>query len=200
MKRVRNADEEQPDEEGGEDVDKLVTRHEDSIYFYASVSMQSVIKLLSCVHEAKRDGIRTIFLHIHSYGGDAFAGLVAYHHLHNEESLHIVTIVDGMAASAATFILLAGEERRAYRFSFVLIHQLTHGIFGKYRDMVDEMNNTHSLMKVFVRLYKERTSMTPKAIHTLLKSEKALTASQCYSRGIIDAIISSSSPSSHLSI
>ena len=169
-------------------VEKLVTRHEEVIYFYSEVTLVSVSLLLKHIRDAKQGGIREVFLHIHSYGGDAFAGLIAYHHIRNE-TVRVVTVVDGMAASAATFLLLAGEERMAHRFSFVLIHQLSGGMFGKYRDMVDEMNNTHNLMKVVARLYKERTSMTSKCIQGLLKTEVALSSVQCCKRGIVHSVI-----------
>ena len=179
---------EEEEEEGGDASSLLVERQENTITFFADVSLRSVSRLLALVHEARRDGFAELHLHIHSYGGDAFAGLVAYHRL-REARVKLVTYVDGMAASAATFLLLAGETRRAFPHSFVLIHQLSGGMFGKYRDLIDEMNNTHDLMKVFVRLYKERTTMKVSQIKALLTTERCIPALRCVAKGIVHEVV-----------
>ena len=49
-----------------------------------------------------------------------------------------MTVIDGFVASAASFMLLGGAERRASSRSFLLVHQLRGTFEGKYCDFVDE--------------------------------------------------------------
>ena len=128
-----------------------------------------------------------ISIHINSNGGDAYAGLAAYHHI-LRNPLPVTTYVDSFVASAATFLLLAGEKRIAMKHGFVLIHQVSTAFFGKYHDMVDEMANTHDLMKAFRTLYSDRTSMTKDRLEELLRSERAIDAETCLKDGVVHTV------------
>lgn len=66
---------------------------------------------------------------INSGGGDVFDG-VAIHSLLARHPGTVTTYVDGLAASAASFIMLAGERVVASRNSMVMIHDAMTGVFG----------------------------------------------------------------------
>ena len=85
-----------------------------------------------------------IFLYIHTDGGDAYAGLSAMDHIKNMR-VPVHTVVDGLCASAGTFILMGGEKKYALRHSSVLIHQLRLGFWGTYEDLKDEMQNSDKI-------------------------------------------------------
>lgn len=59
--------------------------------------------------------------------------------------LHITTVADGTCCSAATFLLLGGDERRMGRHSHILIHQISTGFFGKFRELKDELDTCKKL-------------------------------------------------------
>lgn len=70
-----------------------------------------------------------INVRINSGGGDVFDG-VAIHSLLARHPGTVTTYVDGLAASAASFIMLAGERVVASRNSMVMIHDAMTGVFG----------------------------------------------------------------------
>ena len=57
------------------------------------------------------------------------------------------TYIDGLIASAATFLFLAGKKRFMTENSNILIHQISTGFWGKFEDLKDEYKNTTELMK-----------------------------------------------------
>ena len=190
MKRTRcTADESEIEalgQEGG------VTRDGVAVYFHTDVTKASVLALLKCVREASACATQhthplhkpTVYLYIHSGGGDAYAGLSGMDHLlHN--SVPITTVADGMVASAATFLLLAGSHRIAFRHSFLLIHQLSTGFEGKYAEMLDEVHNSHALMDTLRSIYRERTSLPPKRMERLLHKEVTMDAEHCLKDGFV---------------
>lgn len=192
MKRRRprfGGDDETAEEEG--DDEKHVKQLHHKIFFYADVSIGSVQRLYECLLEANKHALTCsvgeVHLHIHSHGGDACAGFAAYHHL-RKNILPIVTYVDGMVCSAATFLLMAGRRRVCGTHGFVLIHQISTGFFGKYNDMIDELQNTKDLMQACRNLYTEHTTMSPERLEELLKSERAISAQVCLEDGIVHAI------------
>lgn len=66
---------------------------------------------------------------INSGGGDVFDG-VAMHSLLARHPGGVTTHVDGLAASAASFIMLAGDEVKASRNAMVMIHDAMTGTWG----------------------------------------------------------------------
>lgn len=83
---------------------------------------------------------------INSPGGDVFQG-VAIHSLLARHPGTVTTYVDGLAASAASFIMLAGDRIVAARNAFVMIHDAmtmtygngdTHRAAGELLDKVSE--------------------------------------------------------------
>ena len=186
------------DEEEGADEEAYVRVHGSAVYFYSDVTRASVLKLMQCLREAHANSIRhasavgptpAVYLYIHSGGGDSFAGLSAYDHI-ALSGIPVVAVADGVVASAATFLYLAADVRLALAHAFVRIHQVSIlGFEGKYADMVDEMQNTHTLMAQIEDLYVTRTTMTKERVRELLKTEVDMHAAQCVANGIAHDVV-----------
>jgi ATP-dependent protease ClpP protease subunit len=187
-KRVRLSDD---NEDDNEDESKHVKQWGNKVFFYADVTTESVHALYEAVNEANKNATVStpseVHLHLNSQGGDAYAGFAAYHIL-KKNPLPIITYVDGLVCSAATFLLMTGKKRVASKHAFVLIHQVSTGFFGKYNDMIDEMQNTHDLMEACRNLYTDHTTMSPQRLEELLKSERAVNAKTCLDDGIVHLI------------
>lgn len=192
-KRPRFAvvEESSSDEEDAGGVEGVTTEGA-SVYFYAEVSRKTVLKLVQCLAKATNHALRhaedvntcSIYLYIHSGGGDAFAGLSAFDHIRNNR-VHVVTVIDGYVASAATFLVLGGEHRVAMKHSTMLIHQLSTGFWGKFSDLIDEVQNSKSLMDTIKQVYADHTCMSKKKIECLLSKEKNMHAEKCLSLGFV---------------
>ena len=167
------------------------------VYFYADVTKTNVLKLIGCLHEATMAALRQtpafrdpeVVCYIHSDGGDAFSGLSAYDHIRRNR-VPVTTIADGMVASSASIMLLGGSRRLAHQHSFVLIHQLSvAGFFGKYVDLLDEVQNSTDLMNNFRSIYQDRTKLTTKRMEQLLKKELMLDARMCLQEGFVEELV-----------
>lgn len=75
-----------------------------------------------------------IHLHINSPGGSVFDGLAIYNTLKNHDA-KVIGIVDGMAASAASFILQAADTRQMSRSAQVMIHDAKAFAGGNAKQM-----------------------------------------------------------------
>ena len=85
------------------------------------------------------------------------------------------TYIDGLIASAATFLFLAGKKRFMTENSNILIHQISTGFKYKFEDLKDEYKNTTELMKIAKKIYTDNTSMSKKTIDDIIKRELYLT-------------------------
>jgi ATP-dependent Clp protease protease subunit len=134
-----------------------------------------------------------VFIYIHSNGGDAFAGLSGMDHIRFNR-VPVTTIVDGMVASAASFLLLGASVRKCMPNSFVRIHQVSiMGFDGKFDEFQDEYQNSNSLMDTVRNVYLSNTSMSRKRLEEILKKEIDMNAHTCVREGIVQSIIQETS-------
>lgn len=92
-------------------------------WFSEGISAADVAALL------REAGPGPVNVRINSPGGDVFDG-VAIHSLLARHPGTITTYVDGLAASAASFIMLAGDRVVAARNAFVMIHDAMTFTYG----------------------------------------------------------------------
>jgi ATP-dependent Clp protease protease subunit len=191
-KRPRCADEE---EDAPDNAEECVVTVRDCVYFSAEVEPKYTVKLIRAMDEASDYALKTclwpcdarIYLYINSGGGCAFSGLSAMDHIRNNR-VPVVTIADGYVASAATFMLLGGAERKTMRNAKILIHQLSTYFIGKYADLLDEVENSKELMESFRRVYADHTNLRGKELDSLLNKELHMNAHRSLECGFVDAI------------
>ena len=116
-KRLKRCAPEEESDTEDEDEQNNIKCIGNKIYFYAvnkKTSLDLHEKLAEAAkfaHSNETPGEKpTIYLFIHSDGGDAYVGLSLYDHLQRMNT-RVVTIADGFVASAASLILLGGHER-----------------------------------------------------------------------------------------
>jgi ATP-dependent protease ClpP protease subunit len=116
---------------------------ENNLYFYGDITESNILELNATLHELdKKLSVTNVFLdirpvinlHINSYGGSLFAGLATVDVIRNLNS-EVHSYVEGAAASAATIISVACTKRFIGKYSKMLIHQLSSGLYGKYNEL-----------------------------------------------------------------
>jgi ATP-dependent protease ClpP protease subunit len=171
---------------------------ENKIYFFCNVGEREVLELVKTIRhldiEMQYLSLRLsippvpIELHIHSGGGDIFAGLAATDAIMKCKT-PIHTYVEGSVASAATLMSIAGDKRYISKNAFMLIHQLSSFmVHGKFEEFKDEMKNQESLMESIKNIYLKRTNMTKKKMEELLRHDLWLNAQECIKLGLVDEI------------
>jgi len=168
------------------------------IYFYCEVSDQTITKLITTLKKLeinlrkkalKLDGYKPkIKIYIRSPGGDVYAGFSGMDHI-CASKVPVTTIADGLCASAATFLLLAGKKRYMTPNSHVLIHQISSGGFwGKYEELKDDLKHCNKLMDQLKNLYTTRCEIPEKKLSKLMKRDIYLSAEDCLEFKVVDSI------------
>tara|TARA_R110000851_G_scaffold289761_1_gene443953 strand:- start:4994 stop:5638 length:645 start_codon:yes stop_codon:yes gene_type:complete len=180
------------------DSDDKVERIDNRIWFYSEVTRPKILELnkeirtlgIEIANSATRleSEMVNIYLHINSYGGSVFAGLSAVDYIKRSKA-PITSIVDGCAASAATLISVSCSHRVMSENSFMLIHQLSSGMWGTYEHMKDEMENCEALMTTIKKIYNEHTKIPKRKLNQILKRDLWFDAKTCLEYGLVDDII-----------
>ena len=170
------------------------------IFFYSEVEQSKILEMNKSLYSISSQNLArsiefdqepaAIKLHIKSYGGSVFAGLAGMDTINEiKERLPVITIVEGCAASAATFLSCVGTERHMRKNAHMLIHQLSSLVWGKYDEIKDEVDNLDRLMVTIKKIYKDYTKVPMKEIDAILKRDIWWDAETCKKYGLIDKII-----------
>ena len=176
----------------------LVHKDQNRIYFYYEVKRPKILVLNKMLRRLDKDLINransldtstpNIYLHIQSYGGSVFSAFSAIDYIRSSRT-PVHSIIEGCAASAATMMSVTAEKRYITSHSYMLIHQLSSGLWGKYEEIKDDMENCDKLMKMIKDIYAEYTKIPKKKLNEILKHDLWFDAEQCLEYGLVDEII-----------
>lgn len=99
--------------------------------------------------------VSEIELNIYSPGGEVFAAL-AMHALLVRHPARVVANIDGVAASAATILMLAADEIRMPENAYLMIHNATLLAAGDHRDLMKAADQLRKWTRDMADLYTAR--------------------------------------------
>jgi ATP-dependent protease ClpP protease subunit len=170
-----------------------VTFIDNHIYMYCSMTIkvqQQFIKIFRTVQNniQRFDMENTIYIHIHSEGGNIYVGFALMDIL-LKSKVKTIAIVEGQASSAASLVVLGCTYRTITENSFMLIHQLASNFWGKANQFEDESKNIKDLSNRLVVIYKNFTKLNSKKIEKVLKHDIYWDSQKCLEFGLIDEIL-----------
>lgn len=131
---------------------------------------------------------KPISLYITSNGGHVYQAFTIIDTIRGLK-VPVNTICKGYVASAGTLISLTGVKRFITEYSYMLIHEITFGGWGKYSFMSDNMENSRQIMEDIKKYYLKKTKMTIEEINEQLKKDICWNAEKCLEKGLVDEII-----------
>lgn len=139
--------------------------------------------------DLKALGDKDVTVHINSPGGDVFAA----HAIHNQLIAYagnVDVVIDGIAASAATIIAMAGARITMPTNSMMMIHNPAMGLDDHYTadDLDKYANALRAVRQSIIAAYMKRVSVDQAQIEQMMDAETWLTAQECVDMGLADAI------------
>lgn len=129
-----------------------------------------------------------INVYINSPGGEVFAANSVMRQLkaHNAK---VNVFVDGLAASAATVIAMAGDVVNMSRSSLMMIHNPLTSVRGNAADMKKAIGVLNKVKGTLLATYKEKTGLEEDVLSALMDAESWLDADEALAYNFIDKII-----------
>lgn len=130
-----------------------------------------------------------ITVRINSGGGELYAAISIYNRL--KELKNVITIVDGLAASAASIILQAGKIRKVYAGSQVMIHGASLFLYGSYniQGLEEKKKSLEAANHAALQSYLERTGLEIEQIKEDIKTTSWMTGKEVIEKGYADELI-----------
>lgn len=131
---------------------------------------------------------KALDVHINSCGGEVFEGFTIYNMLKAYEGYVTVTI-DGISASIASVIAMAGNSIKMNKASMMMIHNASGVSWGNAEEMEKVVRALHQIDEVIVGIYRDRTNLDEETIKEMMSKETYLTSDECLAKGFCDEII-----------
>lgn len=137
------------------------------------------------------DGKSSVTVHINSVGGSFYAGLAIYNRLRSLGA-KVTTINDSLAASAGSIIFMAGDTRKAYAGSNLMVHGVMGFLYGYYNvgDLKTTIKTLQAHDKALVAVYKEATGLDEETIRSAIAKDTYMTGQEAVDAGWADEVIS----------
>lgn len=143
----------------------------------------------SVSQELKRMGaVGEIHVRVNSYGGDAFDGMAIYQRL-AEHSARVVVHVDGIAASAASVIAMAGDEILIARGGFVMIHDAWVGAAGNATELRQSADRAEALSAQMAAIYVAKSKQPMATIRGWMAEEKTFGSDEAVAAGLATSVV-----------
>lgn len=163
-------------------------KSETDIYMYGCIGSWWGITAEEVKDMLLRVNTKVINVHLNSEGGDAFDG-VAIHNLLKQHSATVNIYIDGLAASAASTIAMAGDTIYMPKNTMLMIHEAWTYAAGNAKEMRKIADNLEKVNAAITESYFARFIGERKELEKLLEEEACLTAEECKALGFCDEIL-----------
>jgi HK97 family phage major capsid protein len=144
------------------------------------VTAQDFVRDLTAV------GDGPVEVRINSGGGDVFEAYAIYNALVGR--MGVTTIVDSLAASAASVIAMAGERRLMARTSQMMIHDASAYVGGNADEMQHMIDRLETVSGQIAGIYADTAGGEPDHWRALMRAETWFTPQQALESGLITEI------------
>lgn len=125
---------------------------------------------------------------INSPGGDVFAGVAIMNSLKDHDG-EITIIVDGLAASIASVIAMAGDKIIMNTGSMMMIHNAWSFAVGDSKEMRKVADQLDKIGESLKSVYSDRTGLDTETLSEMLDAETWMTADEAVEMGFADEAI-----------
>lgn len=154
---------------------------------YGEVSSANFVKELN-----KYKNVSKIHLRINSAGGDVFEANAIYNFLKDfakENKIEIIGYIDGLAASAASFLILAASKITMGLGALYMIHNPWTYAAGDSSKLAKQIELLDKIKDSILDIYMTKSKKTREEISSLMNSEKWFSAKEALEYGFVDEII-----------
>lgn len=168
------------------------------IYIYDAIGFFGV-EAETFIRDLERVDSQNISLRINSPGGNVFDGTAIYNALLRHPATVNVQI-DGLAASMASIIALAGDTVEMAENAFYMIHMPWSMVVGEAGDMRKEAEILDKLSETAIKTYARNSSLSEDEVRAAMADETWYSADEAKAAGFVDSIYTGSDPESQFDL
>lgn len=140
---------------------------------------------------------RDLVVRINSPGGSAFDGFAIFNMLSRHDG-RITVQIEALAASAASYIAMAGDDIEMPAASFMMIHNASVLAIGDKNTLDDAVKVLRRIDGAMAAIYAARTGVPIEEIAAMMDAETWMDAEEAVARGFATAVLANElAPAAH---
>ena len=148
---------------------------------YFGVSAEEIAKALDALSG------KAVTLRINSPGGDVFDGRAMYAAIRQHGN--VTAQIDGLAASAATYVAMAANSINMIDGGFMMIHNAWTLAFGNKNDFIELAGLLDKFDQSIINDYMKKTGKSAEEISAMMDAETWMSAQEALDMGFVDTVI-----------
>lgn len=129
----------------------------------------------------------TIYVRINSEGGSVFDGIAIYNTLIANKA-KVTVDIDGLAASIASIIAMAGDTIRMANNALFMVHDPWTFAMGSADELRDQADLLDKVRDQLVTTYVSRSSIDADKVSALMADETWMSSQEALDHGLIDEV------------
>lgn len=134
---------------------------------------------------AQLSTVRDLTVRINSPGGDVFDGVAIFNAI-SDHPANVTVVVDGVAASAASFIAQAGDRRCMNRAAQMMIHDASGMCYGNASDMAEMQALLDRISDTIAGIYADRSGVDAATWREAMRAETWYSPDEAVAAGLAD--------------
>ena len=131
--------------------------------------------------------VKNITLRINSIGGDVFEAQAMYSYLKSHPA-NVTVRIDGLAASAASLVAMAGDKVIMPANALMMIHNPAAFAMGEAEDMRDVADILDKVRDTIAAVYVAKTGMEREKVISMMDAETWMSAEEAHELGFCDEV------------
>ena len=160
-----------------------------TVYVYDVIDDLWGINADNFAREINALNVSTLHVRINSPGGDVFTARAMQTTL-SQHPAAVIAHVDGLAASAATFLAMAASKVHISEGAFFMIHKSWAFTVGNAEELRTQANLMDVVDSNIANDYSRRTGINYQEVLRMMDDETWLSAQQAVDKGFADEVIS----------
>ncbi|MCC2521070.1 head maturation protease, ClpP-related [Vibrio coralliilyticus] len=146
------------------------------------------IYAIDLVKALQQIGDKDLMMRVQSYGGSVYEGLAMFNAIKAHKG-KTIGVVDGLAASIATYMLMACDEIHMPENSTFMIHNPSIGAWGEEDEIESALTQVKNAKATVSSAYVERSGKPLEDVLSAMAQETWFTAQEALGWGLIDKVI-----------
>lgn len=170
----------------------VVENREASLFIYGDITSWPWIEsdVSSYVLSKEIEGLEVDVIHVYinSYGGEVPEGWAIYNSLKRHKA-KVKTYDDGFAASIASVIFMAGDERIMSNASLLFIHNAWMYAAGNANELRKQADDLETMTQMSTNIYMNHVNISEDELKKMLDAETWITPQDALTMGFATSIV-----------
>ncbi len=146
------------------------------------------IEAIDLIRALQSVGSQDVIFHVKSFGGSVYEGLAMFNAIKAHKG-KTTGVVDGLAASIATYFLMACDNIQMPENASFMIHDPSIGAWGGEKELESALTQIKNAKQTIADAYVEKTGKSNDDVLAAMAQETWFTASEALDFGLVDEVV-----------